>query len=103
MPLPQDNTLIVTAGIRDVRRIEDLFEAKNTWHFGAKDSPPLDTLFVRNQAQRLLVYNKQEFHLLLAYSEFANHPNIPVLHNDLWLHWLSARFWYVRLGVSSTQ
>ncbi|XP_017004328.3 cilia- and flagella-associated protein 61 isoform X1 [Drosophila takahashii] len=92
MPSPQDNILIVTAGFRDLRRIEDLYEAKNTWHFGAKATPPLETLFFRNQAQRLLVYNKQEFHLLLAYSEFANHPNIPVLSNDLWLHWLSARF-----------
>ncbi|XP_039228428.1 cilia- and flagella-associated protein 61 isoform X1 [Drosophila yakuba] len=84
--------LIAIAGIRDQRRIEDLYEAKKTSHFGEKETPPLDTLFFRNQAQRLIVYNKQEFHLLLAYAEFANHPNIPVLTSDLWLHWLNVRF-----------
>ncbi|XP_017054350.1 cilia- and flagella-associated protein 61-like [Drosophila ficusphila] len=92
MPLIQEKTLVVTAGIRDQQRLEDLYETKNTWHFGVKDTPPLDTLFTRNQAQRLLVYNKQEFHIVLAYAEFAIHPNIPVLSNELWLHWLNARF-----------
>lgn len=95
MTTSNDSILIVTAGIRDQRRIEDLYDAKSTWHFGVKETPPLDTLFLKNQAQRLIVYNKQEYHLLLAYSEFANHPNIPVLANDLWLHWLNVRFWYV--------
>ncbi|XP_016977075.1 cilia- and flagella-associated protein 61 [Drosophila rhopaloa] len=92
MPRIHDTVFVVTAGIRDLPRIEDLYEAKNTWHFGVKDTPPLETLFLRNQAQRLLVYNKQEFHIVLAYCEFANHPNIPVLSNELWLHWLNARF-----------
>ncbi|KAI8037540.1 cilia- and flagella-associated protein 61 [Drosophila gunungcola] len=92
MPRIQDTVFVITAGIRDLRRIEDLYEAKNTWHFGPKATAPLETLFLKNQAQRLLVVNKQDFHLVLAYCEFANHPNIPVLSNDLWLHWLNVRF-----------
>ncbi|XP_017077843.1 cilia- and flagella-associated protein 61 [Drosophila eugracilis] len=92
MSTRQGNILIVTAGVRDLPRLEDLYEAKNTWHFGDKETAPLETLFFKNQAQRLLVYNKDEFNNLLAYSEFANHPSIPVLSNELWLHWLNVRF-----------
>ncbi|KAH8233343.1 hypothetical protein KR026_007225, partial [Drosophila bipectinata] len=84
--------VILSAGIRDLRRIEDLFEAKGTWHIGNKRTPPLGAIFHEHLTHRLLVFDSEETMVLLAYAEFSNHPPIPVLCNDLWLYWLEARF-----------
>ncbi|KAH8389745.1 hypothetical protein KR200_000872 [Drosophila serrata] len=87
-----DNIVINIAGIQDVKRMEDLYMAKDTWYFGFKETPPLELLFYKIHAYRLLLYDNQEFHKLLAFGTFCNHPDIPVLANDMWLHWLNTRF-----------
>ncbi|KAH8284808.1 hypothetical protein KR054_001225 [Drosophila jambulina] len=87
-----DNIVINVAGIQDVKRMEDLYNAKDTWHIGFKDTPPLQILFCKSHLYRLLVYDSQEFHKLLAFGTFCNHPDIPVLVNDMWLPWLNNRF-----------
>ncbi|KAH8308894.1 hypothetical protein KR059_002754 [Drosophila kikkawai] len=88
----EKNIVINVAGIQDVKRMEDLYMAKDTWHFGFKDALPLQILFCKSHAYRLLVYDNQEFHKLLAFGTFCNHPDVPVLTNDMWLHWLNSRF-----------
>lgn len=95
MPSTGDNIVLTIAGIQDVKRIEDLYAAKDTWHFGFKETSPLQILFCKNHVYRLLVYDHQEFTKLLAFGTFSNHPDIPVLANDMWLHWLNCRFWWV--------
>ncbi|XP_001360499.4 cilia- and flagella-associated protein 61 isoform X1 [Drosophila pseudoobscura] len=86
------NYVIRMAGIQDLPRIETLYSSSSARHFGEKRRPPLMQLFFEHQAYRLIVYDPNQFTSLLAYCEFNIHPNIPVLANDLWLHWLSARF-----------
>lgn len=89
----KNKIVILSASIRDLRRIEDLFEAKETWHIGNKRTPPLRALFHEQLTHRLLVFDSEDSNVLMAYAEFSNHPPIPVLSNDLWLYWLDARFW----------
>ncbi|XP_022231899.2 LOW QUALITY PROTEIN: cilia- and flagella-associated protein 61 [Drosophila obscura] len=84
--------VIRMAGVQDLPRIETLYNTSGTHHFGEKRRPPLMQLFSEHQAYRLIVYDPNHFTTLLAYGEFNIHPNIPVLANDLWLHWLNARF-----------
>ncbi|KAH8234420.1 hypothetical protein KR038_009520 [Drosophila bunnanda] len=87
-----DNIVINVAGIQDVKRMENLYEAKDTWHFGFKETLPLEILFCKSHAYRLLLYDNQEFHKLLAFGTFCNHPDVPVLANDMWVYWLNNRF-----------
>ncbi|BFG06398.1 cilia- and flagella-associated protein 61 [Drosophila madeirensis] len=84
--------IIRMAGVQDLPRIETLYASVTTHHFGEKRRAPLMQLFYEHQAYRLIVYDPNHFTSPLAYGEFHIYPNIPVLANDLWLHWLSARF-----------
>ncbi|KAH8254134.1 hypothetical protein KR032_008640, partial [Drosophila birchii] len=99
MTATDENIVINLAGIQDVKRIEDLFTAKDTWHFGYKETSPIEILFCQSNAYRFLIYNEKEFHKLLGLGTFCFHPDIPALVNDMWQYWLNSRFWLVIFAV----